>query len=576
MRKMLSNELNSIELKDQTISKQTITKTRNNQNNEQQEERRKSNSVQGKPANNQKSTSSQGCVLFFNLPPLINNSTLVKQRASAKDLLAAASVTTGASLPLMIGGRSKLVINSITSEHKPPLNALNTFQPSCNQSAACFVTAPSQIANQSGGPTISTQSIALASTAGPKNTALRAEQRKQNTNMVSVVRPVMMNNSTATSNHINSDQHVDLNRKRFSSDQADFTADSQSWQKAQAGLGSILDDFILMDQRIKSNKLSSSATMDNLDNLNTDHLLILDNQTNFQTSFEFQNEAQQRQQMALLRREEFELNRSIKRQHSFFLNKICERKRNLEIVHSVWYQRDLKHAIEKLIDIYHQGLIFNTFDTSTPTDRQTNKQLNHIITNNRKPVPTLNSLNSPLVVDVLSVLILRPKLWNLDICQLILPIIINDLLLQQNNKSQTTKSRYEYYVEIALKTLKLILTNFGTLIKTTIESQKECEKLVIGVDLNREDRLSKCLNCYKLLAEAKEILSTDLTAKQKSVQVNGINNNEKFALIYSELDKLLTILFDSSTHTVNDQNQIHRKYQQRANGSSISLFRRQE
>lgn len=511
-------------------------------------------------------------ILLFNLPPAVNNSTLVRQRASAKNLLAATSVTTGASLPLMIGGRSKCVINSIEADSE-----LGTDE-GADSNRRRFLVSPSQLSSLEK-PTCTTMSHTLMSNAGPKNTALRAEQRKQGTNMVSVVRPVM----ASAAERVNFDQQADLTRKKLDGHDSDFT--SSSWQcQVQLSGGSILDDFIQLEQRINSNKLASSATMHDLHG--TDMLMM--EKLNFHSSEP--TEVQQRQQLALFRREEFELNRFVRKNHRFFILKIEERRRNLLIIQSLWFQRDLKHAIEKLVDIYHQGLIFTTDCDYGPIKANQPQRFDDINrTSGSKTI--LNSLNTSLVVDVLSVLILRPRLWSLDICQLVLPILNNDLLVQYQNKVSKENNMYEYYSEIGLKTLKLILTNFSSVIKTTIETQKECAKLLTGVDLSREDRLNKCLNCYKLLLESKAIIVgsslQSTTIKHRTNQPFG----GKFGYLYRELEQLLSLFScspsaaqssSSSSSTSSPSNSEHRvlrskHYQQQTTSAgSVSTSRRAE
>lgn len=496
-------------------------------------------------------------VLFLNLPPAVNNSILVRQRASAKDSLAAASLSTAVSLPLMISGRSKCVVNLLE-------NARQVEQPEQddgrNQGARCCVVpenvTDSLIATSPAHPVNTISQNAQVIPNVPKNTALRAEQRRQN--MVSVVRPVI---NTTTNHQINS---LSASSSSSSSSSVSFypsatkqigtTLDDSisEWQDNTASQkASIIEDFINLEQKVRSkvNVTLDRARNHNFYNSNLDDLYLLEqlNSNQHQNSNKRQNqlnEHQIKQQMILMKREEHELNKGIKKEHCFFIAKIEERRRNLQIIQSVWYQRDLKHAIEKLVDLYNEGLIFTCQDsnngTKTSIVNRGQKQRENI---------TLNSLNTSLVVDVIGILILRPKLWNLEMCQLILPILVNDLLLQYDS-SQDGANRYEYYIEISLKTLKLILTHFSPVIKTTLESLKETGKLIGKVDLSREDRVSKCLNCYKFLLEAQGIIMQR--------KANPKNSNGKLSFLYRDLAQSF-LMFQASFQDIQDLSQRFRK-----------------
>lgn len=402
----------------------------------------------------------------LDLPPVVANSTLVHQRATAGDHLAAASVTTGASLPLMIGGRSKCVVNILES-------------PSTGQQEISFHQ-DLPTTNQPIGAT------------GPQNTALRAEQRRQNMS-VSIVRPVI---NTTNQNHQSQNDGYSTNSSVYRK----LPGESSPSAKC-----SLIDDLMNLDRRLSA---SGGNSENILDQLILSTKLGKVNLTGLSLPQQYlKSEQEQRHQALMLRREEHELNRGIKRQHHFVLSKIEERRRHLQIIQSVWVQKDFKHAIEKLVDIYHQGLIFtNDLDTTQ---------------NKRHRGAQLNSLNTSLVVDVIVTIILRPKLWTLEICQLLLPIIINDLLMQ---------TAHEYYIEVALKALKLILTHFSPVIKSTLESLKDSSKQ-IGVDISREDRINKCLSCYKLLLEAHSIVASRRNDKTTGSQC-------KVGALYRELQTL--------------------------------------
>lgn len=96
-------------------------------------------------------------------------------------------------------------------------------------------------------------------------------------------------------------------------------------------------------------------------------------------------------------------------------------------------------------------------------------------------------------VDLINVLVLKPALWNLDLCGAVLPQIKNLLM-----------SNYESYVETASSTIKLILNSFGQLIKNTLNIPQSN----LGVDLSREERYRKCEKCQKLLQAIRTNVST--------------------------------------------------------------------
>lgn len=443
------------------------------------------------------------CIKLFSVPPpLVNNSALVRQRA--KDQLAAASIATGASLPLMLGGRSRCVVNLLSDDAESP----EPGKPNYQEDDQPIDRMPRK-------------------SASPKNTARRAEQRRQNMS-VSVVRPVVSNPAPFPEPEPASQKPSsgpEVTGQRFKPD------DSSLWPTGPHRTSSIIDDFMALDN---SRLLSRSSTSEQL--MQSD-LLLLGNR--FDASLAFNHpravaddelvEQQARHQLLLFKREELELNRGIRRQHRFVVAKLEERRRGLQIVHSVWVQRNFRHAIEKLVDLYHQGLIFTDTSTSRASQLKSGPQNG----------ATLSSLNTPIVVDVISVIILRPKLWNLDVCRLLLPILINDLLLVFQNHQQTRiasrspeedSMHYEYYTEVALKALKLIMNQFGSVIKSTLDSERDVKRLLAGgVDLSREERVNKCLDCRKLLIEAQQVVAKGLTSSG--------NRHNKLASLYREIQQ---------------------------------------
>lgn len=405
------------------------------------------------------------CLLLLDLSgQLVSNSNLVRQRASAaKDSLAAASLATGASLPLVIGnGNFEDSANDSSTEHESSLRSMNT--------------------------------------------SLRAEQRRQN-----VVKPQIKTSTEP----IRSTAKVSTRLE-----------DSALWSRSKRDerKSSVLDDWMDLHDRLHDTEKSSDidAILADLSILRPQ---ISDESYRWSSGEESDQLARMNRQHELvrLRREKMELEKGVKRQHKFFIQRIDERRRNLKIVLTVWTQREFKRAIEKLVDIYHQGLVFVACDQAGDSITHTGKREHS----------GLSSLNTCLVVDVISVMISRPSLWTLDICQLLLPIIVNDLLVQRDTRT------HEYYVEVAIKSIGLILTHFSPVILSTLHSQVD-ESRLVGVDLSREDRIAKCKELERLLLEARKI-----AAQKKS----DSRSDSRLANLYNDLDRSFSYVYPDSKRT---------------------------
>ncbi|XP_022241045.1 katanin p80 WD40 repeat-containing subunit B1-like isoform X2 [Limulus polyphemus] len=111
----------------------------------------------------------------------------------------------------------------------------------------------------------------------------------------------------------------------------------------------------------------------------------------------------------------------------------------------------------------------------------------------------INMNDMALIVDMLNIICLRAQLWSLDICQLLLPTIFE--LLQ---------SKFESYMSVGCNSLKLILKNFATVIKTNITAPPG-----IGVDITREERYNKCVSCYNHLLSIRSFLLKRQTMQGK-------------------------------------------------------------
>ncbi|XP_047127255.1 katanin p80 WD40 repeat-containing subunit B1 isoform X2 [Hydra vulgaris] len=112
-------------------------------------------------------------------------------------------------------------------------------------------------------------------------------------------------------------------------------------------------------------------------------------------------------------------------------------------------------------------------------------------------VETAGSMaDQSVFVDLMNVLAFKQSLWNLDLCGVVLPLI-----------KKLFSSNYECYIQTASSSLKLILSNFSQLIKSTLSTPPGA----LGVDLSREERYNKCDKCYKQLLLIKNVVSERTT-----------------------------------------------------------------
>lgn len=403
------------------------------------------------------------CILFLDLSKrvAVSNSSLVKRKVSvAKDTLAVASLTAGASLPLMVG-----------TQHE------NT---------------------NISGPNHNSSSM------GPTNTALRAEQRLQN-----VVKPQIKTSPPPAQILDNQRGFKEYNKYSTKLEDSDIWPDQIKNKHSDS---SVVDEWMKLHDRLNYKNYQPSLFEDSSSKAR-DKSIHLHGSRYGSDWMATQDDEQitnmnRQQELIRWRREKTEFDKHVRKQHLFFISMIEDRRRNLEIILTTWSQRDFKRAVEKLVDIYNQGLVF-----AAPTEDKHQQRL--------------SSLNTSLVVDIIGVMIFKPNLWTLDISQLLLPIIVNDLLV--HDKIDT----YEYYAEVGVKALKLILVHFSSVIANTLESQKE-EARLVGVDLSREDRISKCKSLTKSLLEAR-----DITAKRKC----DASLSMRLSSLFQELDQNFIYLF---------------------------------
>lgn len=141
--------------------------------------------------------------------------------------------------------------------------------------------------------------------------------------------------------------------------------------------------------------------------------------------------------------------------HTSMMAVLTHRHRQLEISHSVWCSKDARTALEQL---------------AARSDLA-------------------------IIVDLLGQLNFRPSIWNLDMCQVVLPLL-----------PQLFHSPYETYMTVGCATMTLILKNFSPMIKTNLASPVYTH----GVDISREERYNKCKACYDELL----VIRTSLQKRQ--------------------------------------------------------------
>merc|ERR1712179_282385 len=176
---------------------------------------------------------------------------------------------------------------------------------------------------------------------------------------------------------------------------------------------------------------------------------------------------------------ESEVTSSILKGHPNMMAVLSARSRNIDIVRQLWHSKDAKTAVEQAVEF-----------------------------------------NDPsIIVDLLSVIILRPSIWNLDLCLNLLPTI-GELLL----------SKYESYVNSSAAALKLILKNFATVIKSNIDQPTS----TVGVDISKEERANKCMDCYKELVKIRSGI-----LKRQTMQGKAGHAYRELAILMQNLDRFL-------------------------------------
>ncbi|KAJ8683410.1 hypothetical protein QAD02_019202, partial [Eretmocerus hayati] len=130
---------------------------------------------------------------------------------------------------------------------------------------------------------------------------------------------------------------------------------------------------------------------------------------------------------------EAEVLNTMMRGHESMMAVLTSRHRSLQIIYSLWHNKDMKSAVDSAV--------------------------------------AMNDLS--VIVDLLGVLVLKPAIWNLDLCNSLLAPI-----------TELLQSKYEMYVNVGCSGLRIILRNFAPVIKSNVEAPLH----TIGVDVPREER----------------------------------------------------------------------------------------
>ncbi|KAM4722603.1 katanin p80 WD40 repeat-containing subunit B1 [Rhinophrynus dorsalis] len=150
----------------------------------------------------------------------------------------------------------------------------------------------------------------------------------------------------------------------------------------------------------------------------------------------------------------------IRKGHDTMCMVLTSRMRNLDTVRAVWSTGDIKTSVDSAVAV--------------------------------------NDLS--VVVDVLNIINQKASLWKLDLCLVVLPQI--EKLLQ---------SKYESYVHTGCLSLKLILQRFLPLITDILAAPPS-----VGVDISREERLTKCKMCYKNLRILSQLIKSRASQSGRS------------------------------------------------------------
>ncbi|XP_064096856.1 katanin p80 WD40 repeat-containing subunit B1-like isoform X10 [Macrobrachium nipponense] len=146
--------------------------------------------------------------------------------------------------------------------------------------------------------------------------------------------------------------------------------------------------------------------------------------------------------------------------HTSMMSVLSARSRGLQVTHKLWQTKDLKTAVDHALNLGDQALL----------------------------------------VDLLGIINLRPSIWNLDLLTALLPPV-----------SSLLQSKHETYVMCGCSALKLMIKNFAVMIKSNMSGPIH----TVGVDISREERYNKCVECYNHMMSIRAFLLKRLTIPGK-------------------------------------------------------------
>ncbi|VVC45263.1 Katanin p80 subunit, C-terminal,WD40-repeat-containing domain,Katanin p80 subunit B1,WD40/YVTN repeat- [Cinara cedri] len=167
---------------------------------------------------------------------------------------------------------------------------------------------------------------------------------------------------------------------------------------------------------------------------------------------------------------------SLSRNHKSIMRVIKDRQHKLNIIQTLWTNKDFKSAVNYTV-----------------------------------------SMNDYVVlIDLISILTQRPKLWSLDVCNMLLPTIFFFI-----------KSGNEEFVNVSFKAIRDILQYFMPVIMNNIQNPPSG----IGVDLMQEERYNKCRKCHNILMNIRSFV-----LKRQTVQGNLGNVFRQLHMLLQTID----------------------------------------
>ncbi|XP_025415743.1 katanin p80 WD40 repeat-containing subunit B1 isoform X2 [Sipha flava] len=162
--------------------------------------------------------------------------------------------------------------------------------------------------------------------------------------------------------------------------------------------------------------------------------------------------------------------------HKSTMGVLKERQRNLNIIQTLWTNKNFKSAVNSAVSMNDEAIIS----------------------------------------DLISIITQSPKLWCLDVCSMLLPAISD--LIQSGN---------EAFINVSFKAIRDILQYFMPVIKNNIQRPPSA----IGVDIMQEERYNKCRKCHNTLMNIRSFV-----LKRQTVQGNLGNMFRQLHMLLQTID----------------------------------------